>query len=167
MSPRIQTILCCIAMAPGSDQILMRALQEAHVHGAVVHVLNIIPSFDAAMATPIVSFMGEEKYRNLVKEHKEETTTTIRQEIEELKIRIVKEHLEGVGDRIGDVHVYEGDPELEILHMADTLKADMIVMGTHARKLTPYPFMGSVAKRVLRGIRVPVLIVPPIPGSGG
>jgi nucleotide-binding universal stress UspA family protein len=106
--------------------------------------------------------MGEDKFRHLVEEHKEETEASIRQEIEKLKNQIVDEHLEKNEAHFKDVHVYEGDPELEILHMADTLKADMVVMGTHARKLTPYPFMGSVAKRVLRGIRVPVLMVPPV-----
>jgi len=161
MSPDINKILCCIAMGVNSEWVMLHALQEAGVHDAGVHVLHIIPAYDASMATPIVSFMGEEKFRQLIEEHKAETTAAIRKDIEELKNRIISEHLDESVDRIQDIHVYEGDPELEILHMADKLDVDMIVMGTHSKGLTHYTFMGSVASKVLKRGRVPMLLVPP------
>jgi len=141
---------------------MLKALQEASAHDARVHILHIIPAYDPAMATPIVSFMGEEKFRQLVEEHKAETTETIRNEIEKLKSKILNEHLDGSTDRIQDIHVFEGDPELEILHMADELKVDMIIMGTHSQGFTHYTFMGSVAGKVLKRGRVPMLLVPPL-----
>ncbi len=161
MSPAVKSILCCVAMGPNSEQVMLRALLEASAHDAGIHILHIIPAYDAAMATPIVSFMGEEKFRQLVEEHKVEATEAIRKEIEALKSRILTEHLEGSTDRIMDIHVFEGDPELEILHMADKLGVDMIVMGTHSKGLTHYTFMGSVAGKVLKRGRVPMLLVPP------
>jgi len=162
MSPAVKNILCCIAMGPNSEWVMLKALQEASAHDARIHVLHIIPAYDATMATPIVSFMGEEKFRQLVEEHKAETTEAIRKEIAKLKSRILNEHLDGSADRIQDIHVFEGDPELEILHMADELGVDMIVMGTHSKKLSPYTFMGSVAGKVLKRGRVPMLLVPPL-----
>ena len=162
MSYGIKNILCCIAMAPSSGGVLLRALIEAEAHEARVHILHIIPSYDYAMATPIVSFMGEEKFEKLIEEHKDETTAAIKAQILLLKEQIVTEHLEGSVDRIADIHVYEGDPELEVLNMTDKLKADMVVLGTHTKGITQYTFMGSVAKKVLRRINVPVLLVPPI-----
>ncbi|UCG39502.1 MAG: universal stress protein [bacterium] len=162
MSIQVKKILCCVAMRPSSEVVLLRALHEAQAHDAQVQVMHVIPSFDAAMATPIMSFMGEEKFRKLAEEHKQETTALIRKEIEELNGRILREHLEGSVDRITDIHVYEGDPELEILNMADHLKADMIVMGTHTKGPTQYTFMGSVARKVIKRARVPVLLVPPV-----
>ncbi|MDF1524861.1 MAG: universal stress protein [bacterium] len=162
MSPDINIILCCIAMGPSAEWVMLHALQEAGVHGAKVHVLHVIPAYDATMAMPIVSFMGEEKFSQLVKEHKDETVVAIKKDIEELKERIIKEHLDESVDRIRNIHVYEGDPELEILHMADELGVDMIVMGTHSKGLTQYTFMGSVAKKVLKRSRVPMLLVPPL-----
>ena len=161
MSPDINKILCCIAMGPNAEWVMLHALQEAGAHDAWVHILHIIPAYDAAMATPIVSFMGEEKFRQLVEEHKDETTTAIKKDIEELKDRIIQEHLDESVDRIKKIHVYEGDPELEILHMADELEVDMIVMGSHSKKITEYTFMGSVARKVLKRGRVPMLLVPP------
>jgi nucleotide-binding universal stress UspA family protein len=162
MSPAVKSILCCIAMGPNSEWVILKALQEASAHDAKVHILHIIPVYDPAMATPIVSFMGEEKFRQLVEENKAETTEAIRNEIEKLKSKILNEHLDGSADRIQDIHVFEGDPELEILHMADELKVDMIIMGTHSKGLTHYTFMGSVAGKVLKRGRVPMLLVPPL-----
>jgi nucleotide-binding universal stress UspA family protein len=162
MSPAVKNILCSIAMGPNSERVMLKALMEASAHDARVHILHIIPAYDAAMATPIVSFMGEEKFKKLVEEHKSETTEAIRKEIEALKKKILEEHLDESTDRIQDIHVFEGDPELEILHMADELDVDMIVMGTHSKGLTHYTFMGSVARKVLKRGRVPMLLVPPL-----
>ena len=161
MTSAVKNILCCIAMGPSTEWVLFSALREAKAHDAGIHILHIIPAYDAAMATPIVSFMGEEKFRQLVEEHKDETTTVIKKEIEELKDRIIREHIDESVDRIKKIHVYEGDPVLEILHMTDELEVDMIILGTHAKKLSHYTFMGSVAKKVLRSARVPMLLVPP------
>ena len=164
MSPAVKNVLCCIAMGPNSEWVMLNALREAQAHGAGVHILHIIPAYDASMATPIVSFMGEEKFKQLVEEHKDETTATIKRDIEVLKDKIVKEHLAGSVDTIQKIHVYEGDPELEILHMADELGVDMIVMGSHSKGLSQYTFMGSVANKVLKRGRVPMLLVPPPTG---
>ncbi len=162
MSKSVKRILCCVAMRPSTECVMLRALHEAGVHDATLDILHIIPSFDSAMATPIVSFMGEEKFRKLVEEHKAETTASIKKEIRDLHRRILSEHLDESVDRIREIHVYEGDPELEILHMADELKADMIVMGTHSKGLSTYTFMGSVANKVVKRARIPVLLVPPV-----
>lgn len=161
MSAAVNSILCCVAMGPNSEQVMHKALLEASVHDADVHVLHVIQAFDPYMATPIVSFMGEEKFRQLMEEHKAEAKEALRKDIEALKIKILTEHLPESVDRIRDIHVFEGDPDLDILHMADKLGVDMIVMGTHSKGLTHYTFMGSVAGKVLKRGRVPMLLVPP------
>ncbi len=161
MSLELKNILCCIAMSPTSKNVLLRAMVEAQKHDADLHVLHIMSSYDSSMAIPIVSFMGEKKFQKLVNEHKEETENTIRQEIDDLKKRILDEHIPGSADHIKGVHVYEGDPVLEIMNITEKLKADMIVLGAHTKGLSEYMSMGSVARKVLREIKIPVLIVPP------
>ncbi|MBU0908678.1 MAG: universal stress protein [Proteobacteria bacterium] len=56
--------------------------------------------------------------------------------------------------------VKHGHPAAVILQVADQLHADVIVMGTHGKGALEYTFLGSVAKRVVRKSRVPVLLVP-------
>jgi len=53
--------------------------------------------------------------------------------------------------------------ELTLAAIVDTavrLGADLIMMATHGRSGLSHLFLGSVAERVLRGARCPVLTVP-------
>jgi quercetin dioxygenase-like cupin family protein len=53
----------------------------------------------------------------------------------------------------------EGDPAEEILHFADRLRCDLIVMGSHGRTGLGRLLTGSVAEEVLRRAACPVLVV--------
>jgi universal stress protein A len=53
----------------------------------------------------------------------------------------------------------EGDPATGILHVAEELKSDLIVMGTHGRTGLGRLLMGSVAEKVVRMAKCPVLTV--------
>ena len=63
--------------------------------------------------------------------------------------------------RPADFVVKEGNIQHEIVAQATQLAADLIVMGTHARKGIQRLLLGSVTERVLRTAHVPVLAVPP------
>lgn len=52
-----------------------------------------------------------------------------------------------------------GDVTNELLRVAREEEADLIVMGTHGRRGVSRLFLGSVAERVVRTSRVPVLTV--------
>jgi nucleotide-binding universal stress UspA family protein len=56
-----------------------------------------------------------------------------------------------------EYHTSEGDPPTEILHMADEVGADLIVVGTHGRTGLSWLLAGSVATAVLRQACCPVL----------
>lgn len=55
--------------------------------------------------------------------------------------------------------VREGDAGVEIAHTATEGKFDLIVMGTHGRRLLTRALLGSVANKVLLSGSVPVLLV--------
>ena len=58
-----------------------------------------------------------------------------------------------------DRHLREGDPGTEILRLAQEIKCDLIVMGTHGRTGLGRLLVGSVAEQVLRKAPCPVLTV--------
>ena len=65
-------------------------------------------------------------------------------------------------DRHVDVEVEQGTGIADaIVGRAQTLAADLIVMGTHGRTGIKRLFAGSVAERVLRSAPCPVIVVPP------
>ena len=53
----------------------------------------------------------------------------------------------------------QGAPAVETLAVADRVKADLIVMGTHGRQGLDRMLLGSVAERVVRSSPVPVLTI--------
>ena len=60
----------------------------------------------------------------------------------------------------------EGHPAAEILRVAETTQADLIVMGTHGRRGLKRLMMGSVAERVVENASCPVLTLKtPFPES--
>lgn len=166
MSTPIKTILCAVSLTEASKVVLMAAFREAWAHDAKVHLLHVTPVFDAAMAMPIASFIGEEKFLHLMEEKKDETKILIHQKVRELKDQIIQERDIYTEEMIASINVVEGDPVIQILNMAGALKPDMLVIGSHAKGFTEYTIVGSVAKRVLKRMRVPCLVVPPINKPG-
>lgn len=57
----------------------------------------------------------------------------------------------------------EGDPAAAILEVAQNEQCDMIVMGTHGRTGLERLIMGSVAEKVMRNARCPVLTMRTLP----
>lgn len=55
--------------------------------------------------------------------------------------------------------IMEGQPAKEILRLAEEQSFDLIVMGTLGRSGIEKFLLGSVADKVIRGSKIPVLIV--------
>ena len=55
--------------------------------------------------------------------------------------------------------VAHGSPAEEIINVASTHNADLVVIATHGRTGLKHLFMGSVAERVIRHGHCPVLVV--------
>ena len=56
--------------------------------------------------------------------------------------------------------IAEGDPSTEILRRSNESDADLLVLGTEGRSGLDRVLLGSVAEKVTRNSRVPVLLVP-------
>ena len=56
-------------------------------------------------------------------------------------------------------HTVIGDPGTEIVRLAENEQADVIIMPSHGRTGLSRLFLGSVAERVLRLARCPVLVL--------
>ena len=57
--------------------------------------------------------------------------------------------------------IVEGNPASEILKIAEESKKDIIVMGSIGKTGLEKFLLGSVAEKVVRNSKVPVLIIPP------
>jgi universal stress protein A len=59
----------------------------------------------------------------------------------------------------GEIHVRDGKPHEEILKLADELEVGMIVIGSHGRKGLERAIFGSVAEKVTRMAKTPILVI--------
>jgi nucleotide-binding universal stress UspA family protein len=85
--------------------------------------------------------------------------------IKDYAVASAEQHLGDLAERLTKdgttvtTFVRVGNPVDEILRFADDEKADLIVMGTHGRTGIRHLIAGSVAERVVRASKVPVLTV--------
>lgn len=87
------------------------------------------------------------------------------QEIEEMTNRLKRVSPTDAGIRVSH-HLLRGDCAGEIVRLADELKVDLIVMGTHGRSGIGRLLMGSVAEAVMRHAPCPVVTAKaPIPSA--
>ncbi|MHC5019498.1 MAG: universal stress protein [Planctomycetota bacterium] len=72
----------------------------------------------------------------------------------------IQGNLEGIGVEVNR-HIRAGDPASEILDLAKKLKPDLIAMSTRGRSGPARWVLGSVAERVIRRAKAPVLALNP------
>ncbi len=73
---------------------------------------------------------------------------------------LAEAHLNGRGV-VYKIETRSGEASEGILHQADEMNVDLIVLATHGRKGVSHFLIGSVAERVIRRSPRPVLVVRP------
>lgn len=152
----ITRILCPVDLSEASRQALEHAAALASRYKAqltVLHVYNVPPPPVAASGLPGAVPL-------LPRIEPDEVIPQVRQFCESAR---------RPADVPPEVLVVEGYPARTITQQAQTINADLLVMGTHGRGGFDRLFLGSVTEKVMRSTDVPVLTVPPhgrAPGAG-
>jgi len=152
MTKLYTTILCAADLSEGADAVVQHALDLAEAQGAKLVLLHVLPEMEASMAHHLVAVMGQERFAAYARDHEK----NVRQQLEE--------RLDGLQVGRGldmSVEVQHGSPSEEILSAAERVKADLVVLGRHAKGSMRHALLGSVAERVVRQADRPVLVVPP------
>jgi nucleotide-binding universal stress UspA family protein len=118
-------------------------IEIAKLSGATVHALYVVDT--SSFSTIPMDAGWEEMYEILRKEGGR-------------AIYEVKERGEAAGVEVREV-LWEGHPSTEIINFAENNDIDLIVMGTLGKTGLDRFLMGSVAEKVVRNSKVPVLVV--------
>lgn len=143
----IRRVLVAMDFSPVSGAALgsaeaLCASGEADLH--VVHVLD--PGLGAAYA-----FSAHPGFFEEMRRRREEAARLF----EEIRRRLSRRGVAHV------LHLEQGDPAEKILRLADKVNPDLLVVGTGGRRGFLRLFVGSVARRVVRGTPCPLLATPP------
>jgi len=142
----IKKILCAVDFSDYSPMVADYASMMAGCAGAQVIVLYVAPSLSQYVGfhvppSSIESFVGE-----IVTGAEDTMNEFVKTNFKDLNVT---------------GKVVTGYPAEEILSIADAENADMVVMGTHGRKGIDRILFGSVAEKVVKSSKVPVLTVRP------
>ena len=142
---KIKRIICPTDFSDFSQRALDHAIALARWYDADVSVLHAIPR--VLMPPEFYPYLQEPVTPD--PEVRERALT-------ELGRFVHQAREEGVAT---EIRLEEGDPVEEILKLTERLAGDLIVMGTHGRRGFERWVLGSVAEKVLRLAKCPVLTV--------
>jgi nucleotide-binding universal stress UspA family protein len=128
-----------VAKAMNAEVILLHVISDPEYYSSTEHVT-------------IIGFAGSE-----------ETVPVKLDSVDELKKaahKFLEKSKELLGDKTIKIMLKEGDLAESILTAAKDLHADLIVMGSHSRKVSSRKIMGRVTKGVLQNTVRPLLIIP-------
>lgn len=128
-------ILACSDLSSRSTRALRRAALLAAGSGAGLAVLHVV---------------DDDRPPDLVRYDTEFATALLDRELSALEAEL--------GLAGGSAMVEPGDPFRTIIDLADRLRPDLIVMGSHRRSILDR-FVGTTLERVMRAVAQPVLMV--------
>ena len=144
MPENIRKILVPIDFAASSNKAFLHAREMVKWWEGELHVIHVLDTEFLSGAVHITI------------EPLEESVAKWKKRAED---KLKKIYHVGEDELAGEIHIRQGKPHEEILKLADELGIDMIVIGSHGRQGLERAIFGSVAERVTRLSKVPVLIV--------
>lgn len=142
MSINIKRILAAVDFSETSDKAFDYAVSLARVFEAEVVALHVV--HDPIVYAPTTG-----------QEWRDEFERTIKEKLDAL---LNRHTCEGVEVK---AVIKQGGAWLEIIEYAKAENCDMIVLGTHGHGPVQHMLMGSVAEKIVRKAKHPVLVVRP------
>jgi nucleotide-binding universal stress UspA family protein len=146
----LKNILVATDFGEAADTALTYGRTLAGAFGATLHVLHVI---DTAHLNTLGA-LGAEAYAGITPDLLEQVEQAAGARLDE---RVMDS--DGSGPPTRKALWRALVPATAITQYADDQRVDLIVMGTHGRRGVPHLLMGSVAERVVRTARCPVLTV--------
>jgi nucleotide-binding universal stress UspA family protein len=138
-----RNILIATDGSENTQRAISYGIEIAKLSGATVHALYVVNT------SPIISnywTIGKKNIYEIVKSEGEEAVSE------------VKKIGEASGVEVKEV-VLDGYPSTAIIDFAENNNIDLIVMGTLGKTGLDKLLIGSVAEKVVRGSKVPVMVV--------
>ncbi|MDR1043833.1 MAG: universal stress protein [Candidatus Adiutrix sp.] len=140
---KLKAVVCATDLSEGSNKALPLAAQMARRHGAKLIVAHII---DLPAVTPYGETMVDpQELRGRVEQSARGQVTDILSTCEEVE---------------WELNIAIGYPAKEILSMVEEVGADLVVAATHTRSGLERLLLGSVSRKLMHTLTVPLMIVP-------
>jgi len=138
-------LLVAVDLSEEADQILDKATEVARQNDAELSFVTVI--------RPLNQVYGGFDMVGISSD-----SAVLEQEAVKQAETMLEEHANSYDGKVGQVKVFQGSPSFEIKEFAESLGADLIIMGSHGRHGLGR-LLGSTANGVLHGTPCDVLTV--------
>ncbi|MCA9771751.1 MAG: universal stress protein [Myxococcales bacterium] len=145
-------IVAAVDFSAATDRVLRSAIGYAKAFGVPLEIVHVVFVPRDVVGGGML-YLDEDKIRADLERHAKS----------ELAACVEKTKGEGVAVTS---QILSGHPELEIPRHCESTKAGLLVLATHGRTGLAHLLIGSVAEKVVRASKVPVLVVPAEPAKG-
>lgn len=144
---KIKNILLPTDLSEASLSAAEYAFDLAGKYNARVHILHVLEKTPPILTIRSLDLSEEKIVKSIEKEAKES----------------LKKIIERIADDEADIVsvIVKGIDHEEIVKYSKEQKIDMIVIATHGRTGIMYTLLGSVAEKVIRYSKCPVLVITP------
>jgi len=148
---KLERILVPLDSGPVHDNSLPITQELANAYGSEIYLLTVIPTFSTvAGQTAAASSLLPATTSAMLDINVENAQEDLQTHLEELR----------KAGHLVRAEVARGDPAVEIVSVAEKLKADLIVLSTHRKAGAAAFWARSVAPNVTRRSHTPILLVP-------
>ncbi|MBI1822581.1 MAG: universal stress protein [Nitrospirae bacterium] len=142
VAAKIKKILVPTDFSPESERLLKYAVMTAKSFGARIHLFHAIEPFPYTTTDAFMVVDNSEALKSIADSLIKNFTSLLRKQGIPVK-----------------ASMSVGSPAREIVMKAVQEKVDLIIMGTHGRTGVEHVLLGSVAEKVVRMAKCPVLTI--------
>jgi len=158
MIPDIKKILYATDLSENARYAFGYAVNLANRHDAKITVLHVAEDLSSFAGSMVADIIGEKRLADIKLEKEKEIISDITARLEEF-CKDVQREAPSCPFVVDNTIVVNGHPVDQIVHQAEEMEADLIVIGSHGRGGLADVTMGSTSRRVLRRCAMPVLVV--------
>lgn len=151
----MKKVLIALDYDPTAEKVADTGYALAKTMGAEVVLLHVTAApvyYSSAAYSPIMGFGG---YLDM-----DLMQPDIGTDLNKASLEFLEKSKAHLGDDNIRTMVSEGDTADAILETANTIGADVVVLGSHSRRWLESVLMGSVTEKVLAHSKVPLYIIP-------
>ncbi len=159
MIPTIKTILYTTDLGPLAKAVFRYTVMLAEKLEARIALLHVTEPLTPTAQSLLHNVLPDGTAESIRREGMQQLQKDVRQQLNTFCREELGEDAEQC-PVVSEIHVVEGAPAAMILSQAESIRADLIVLGTHGRTGVGAMLLGSVAHKVSQQSDIPVLLVP-------
>lgn len=144
----MKRILVPVDFSQASEKAMVHAAEFARAFGATIDLLHVWETPKFLPPELVIASPGPQQ-----------TLAELAKTRAETELEKFVEHAKQLGVEVSWAHTEEGSPAAKIVEEASAHAYDLVVLGTHGRTGVSRALLGSVAERVVRHSRRPVLSI--------